>query len=487
MSSKTMPMRTGWQGEGPLAKFMVPQRKIDEAGRRITFAVSTAGRDRDGDIIDQSGWDVAEYRRNPVVLWAHDGSQPPIARAEEINVEGGRLVSTARFATREEYAFADTVFQLYKGGYLSGVSVGFMPDELDLIEGENPGDIGFRFRRQTLLEYSAVPIPSNPEALVVARAKGIDVTSCEDWITRLLDENGGGSVKGLLSRTYIMLKGRLHPVLQAELASKNAATLRDKADDAAPVGKQDDEDDRPTLTTGAGGEDGHTHTLRHGEMQTEAGGEDGHVHAVNYAEDGEITVEGAEGHTHDAPAAQETRNGAVDSEDEVSTQTPTNNPLDPDRHGQPEGQRALTDWPQKGMSMPVSLLTSEYRPFPLAEAKALRDDWPEIWGMADGPDPETIASDEEAIRAREDWAAKHVDGHTLECVVGQIKQLVRGSRGIEHMRLVLSHAKEHVMNRRDQAKGLEPEEVEAVIDRVVTRGVVPVLEQAFRRQSGRVS
>ena len=481
--------RSQWEPDGlnPLMKFIVPERKIDEASRRITFTISTGARDRDGDIIEQAGWELGDYRKNPVVLWAHDGSSPPIARAESVAVEGSKLVSVARFPTREEYAFADTVFQLYKGGFLNATSVGFQPEELELMEGEDPGDIGFRFLRQKLMEYSAVPVPSNPEALVVARGAGIDVKPCAEWIERLLDEHGGGSIEGLLNRTYIALNGKLHPVMLEELAAKNAANLKAKAD------KAPEDDEAPMLSTGSGGEDSHSHQLREGDPQTEPGGEDGHVHAVTYADDGAATIEGAEGHTHDAPTTGEERNGDVDSEEEVSVQTPSNDPLSPIQ-GEPENQReapepeakTITDWPQPGMSLPVSLLTSEYRSFPIAEALALQDDWPEIWDIAP-LSRHPFPPDEKFIRAREAWAAKHVDGYEIADVVSQIKHLVRGSRGIEHMRLMLSHAKEHVMNERDKAKGLSAEEIDAVTDRIVSKAVLPAIEKAFRGLSGRVS
>jgi hypothetical protein len=52
---------------------------------------------------------------------------------------------------------------------------------------------------------------------------------------------------------------------------------------------------------------------------------------------------------------------------------------------------------------------------------------------------------------------------------------------------MLSLAKEHVMNERDKAKGLSPEEIDAVTNRVVTRAIVPAIEAAFRKHSGRLS
>ena len=473
--------RSSWQGEGPLTKFTVPHKKIDDAQRQITFTISTAGRDRDGDIISQDGWDVADYLKNPVVLWAHDGSQPPIGRAESITVGDGRLASVARFATREEYAFADTIYQLYKGGFLNATSVGFVPSEMELIEGEKAGEVGFKFLKQKLLEYSAVPIPSNPEALVVARGHGIDVSPCETWIERILDEHGGGSIEGLLNRSYIALKGKLHPVMQADIASKNAATLRNKHDKMPDMSEDMPEDDeaveRPTLATAPGGDETHSHDLQQGEPQTEGADEDGHIHAVSYDDEGAATLEPAESHSHELPPAADVTADVEAAEEDAEEYEAAG--------AEPTVTKDFTDWPQTGMNLPVSLLTSEYRAFPQAEAKALQEDWPEIWALCkDGGD---IADDETHVRAREAWAAKHVDGFKLEDVVSQIKHLVRGSRGIEYMRLMLSHAKEHVMNERDRAKGLSPEEIDAITDRIVSKAVVPAIERAFRQHSGRLS
>jgi hypothetical protein len=475
--------RHAWQGEGGLTKFTVPQRKIDEAKRQITFTISTAGRDRDGDIISQDGWDVADYLKNPVVLWAHDGTQPPIARAQSVTVGGGNLASVAKFATREEYAFADTIYQLYKGGFLNATSVGFVPSEMELIEGENPGEVGFKFLKQKLLEYSAVPIPSNPEALVVARGAGIDVGPCESWISKILDEHGGGAIEGLLNRTYIALKGKLHPVMQEDIASRNAAALRDKAHEPEEEKPEEEEEiERPTLATAPDGDEAHSHELQQGESQTEGAEEDGHVHAVTYDSEGQATLEPAEGHSHELPPAAD-----VTADVEAAKE-------DDDEEDEEEYEAAsvdaavtkeLTDWPQPGMNLPVSLLTSEYRAFPLAEAKALQEDWPEIWSLGDSM--EFNEADSAAILDREQWAARNVDGYKLEDVVSQVKRLVRGSRGIEYMRLMLSHAKEHVMNERDKAKGLSPEEIDAITDRIVSKAVVPAIEKAFRQYSGRVS
>ncbi len=84
--------------------------------------------------------------------------------------------------------FGDTVFQLLCGGYLNAASAGFMPKKWAFNE-DRAG--GVDFSEQLLLEGSIVPVPSNPEALSRAKAKGIDIAPLEAWAIRTLDELGG--------------------------------------------------------------------------------------------------------------------------------------------------------------------------------------------------------------------------------------------------------------------------------------------------------
>jgi hypothetical protein len=209
---------------GPIRKLFTPiSKQIDADKRTIEFVVSNATMDRDGDVVEPSGWRLERYRQNPVILWAHDGRQPPVAKTLGIAVLDGNLVATAQFADRETYEFADTVFRLYEGGFLNAVSAGFMADAMEPLLDEDGRFTGFRFQSQELWEFSAVPIPSNPDALVNARSKGINVEPCLSWIEQALDEGDGPHE--LLSRTWTTTKGAVHPVVQQQLLARNAAAL----------------------------------------------------------------------------------------------------------------------------------------------------------------------------------------------------------------------------------------------------------------------
>jgi hypothetical protein len=75
-------------------------RYRSEGGRRkrtLTFTISTSSVDRMGDTIKVDGWKLEQYRKNPVVLWAHDASLLPLAKATKVWTEGQKLKSIAEF------------------------------------------------------------------------------------------------------------------------------------------------------------------------------------------------------------------------------------------------------------------------------------------------------------------------------------------------------------------------------------------------------
>jgi HK97 family phage prohead protease len=113
--------------------------------------------------------------KNPVFLWAHQSTSPPIGKTVALAVESNALIQTVEFASKETYPFADTAYNLYKNGFLNAVSVGFRPTEKPKpIRDPSTDQItGFEFVGQELLELSAVPIPANPNACMRAISEGI--------------------------------------------------------------------------------------------------------------------------------------------------------------------------------------------------------------------------------------------------------------------------------------------------------------------------
>lgn len=141
-----------------------------EPGSPIRFTASTENVARDGLIIEAAGWDLANYERNPVVLWAHDlmGARPPIGRAVKVFVQKKQLIADVQFDQGDE--FARMVEQKYRDGYLNAVSVGWDTKEFAPPKGANSVP---RVTKSELLEISAVPVGSDPGALKNRQARAL--------------------------------------------------------------------------------------------------------------------------------------------------------------------------------------------------------------------------------------------------------------------------------------------------------------------------
>ena len=135
----------------------------------VSFVASTSSPDRYGDIIDQKGWILENYKKNPVVLLNHDSNQLPIGKGD-VHVRDGQLVIDVQFDQEDERA--REVERKAKKGFMNAVSVGFRPLESksrsELPE-ENKyyGKRGMYYSKSELLEVSIVTIPANGEATML--------------------------------------------------------------------------------------------------------------------------------------------------------------------------------------------------------------------------------------------------------------------------------------------------------------------------------
>ena len=72
-----------FDGDGVAARAVSDEAEV-EGSRRLIITAAVGSEDRKGDLIDPQGWELEGYRRNPVFLWAHDRSMPPIGRASRV-------------------------------------------------------------------------------------------------------------------------------------------------------------------------------------------------------------------------------------------------------------------------------------------------------------------------------------------------------------------------------------------------------------------
>jgi len=163
--------------------------QISGNSRTVKYVFSDNSVARDGHTIASAGWQLANFKNNPVFLWAHDAGALPIGKVIDIAASSTALIGTVEYATPDAYPFADTVYQLVRGGFLNATSVSWNPLTWSYSQDKaRPG--GIDFKTQELLEVSQVPVPALPGALATARARGINTAPIFQWAERLLDKGG---------------------------------------------------------------------------------------------------------------------------------------------------------------------------------------------------------------------------------------------------------------------------------------------------------
>lgn len=182
----------------------IETRAAEDGGRITRFVASTGTPDRMGDVIDQSSWNLDNYRRNPVILWAHDYSLPPVGRAvraEVVTVEG-RAQLEIDVQWDEGGERGREVARQFADGFLHAGSVGFAPGRVvpraSLGEDDpRQADRGYLLADNDLLEFSAVPVPANADALAAksARADLLRVLSTDPEVQEMIQRLVEGSTE----------------------------------------------------------------------------------------------------------------------------------------------------------------------------------------------------------------------------------------------------------------------------------------------------
>lgn len=138
-------------------------------GDPLEFVMSDSSVDRMGDVISSDGWQLDNFRKNPVALFSHD-ARFPIGKWIDVGVRDGKLTGRLDLLDpvsdrmREIRAAVDA-------GVLRAVSVGFHSSKMEPLEGSKVG--GLRFIEQELVECSLVSVPANANALAIAKSLGI--------------------------------------------------------------------------------------------------------------------------------------------------------------------------------------------------------------------------------------------------------------------------------------------------------------------------
>ena len=166
----------------------VVRREAVSATRR-SVVIAANERARTAPEIDLAGLRFDNYRRNPVVMWAHDatGRSPsgglPIGRTLSIDRSGdGGIV--AEFEFLEDDPFAQRIRNAWDRGFLQAASISWLP-----IESMPAKSGGARDVRAELLEWSIVSVPADPDALRETHRRMLE-SVIEDGIN--IDGQDGG-------------------------------------------------------------------------------------------------------------------------------------------------------------------------------------------------------------------------------------------------------------------------------------------------------
>ena len=155
--------------------------------RAVVGIINTASVDRFNTVIEPGGVDLAEYRKNPVVLWDHGKDARhrgtlPIGRNLWIRHDRGsdRLIAKTKF---HDDAFSDNTFKLYQARALNAFSVYGLADPATASK-PRASEIRARpelaraqlvYRTLRLTEYSAVSVPGNADCLALAVSRGLEL------------------------------------------------------------------------------------------------------------------------------------------------------------------------------------------------------------------------------------------------------------------------------------------------------------------------
>ena len=178
--------RSDGQPAGLVRRTFVARAIREVAADTFEYVLSDATPDRLGDVIEQSGWQLGNFRKNPVALFGHDTSFI-VGNWKNVRVVEGELRGELSLLppTSDRLREIDAAV---KAGVLKAVSVGFKPIKVEPLDEEDPF-AGARFIKQELIEASLVAVGANPNALQIAKSLNLSPQGAELIFGKLAETN----------------------------------------------------------------------------------------------------------------------------------------------------------------------------------------------------------------------------------------------------------------------------------------------------------
>jgi hypothetical protein len=188
-------------------KKIVATETVDLGERQIQFTISNEEQDRDEDIMIASGCDFTNYAKNPQFLGFHQYGDFPLGKPIKwwIDQRTKKVKAVVYFPTIDELTggnpqnasekvkLVDTTYFFYKNKLLNAVSIGFRVKE-STPNPDSKGGWGSIISKWELLEFSAVPVPANQDALAEA-CKTYDPSG---RMAKIFEEGQGMKTKGAI-------------------------------------------------------------------------------------------------------------------------------------------------------------------------------------------------------------------------------------------------------------------------------------------------
>ena len=153
---------------------VVTEARQAEDGSAHRMVIAANELSRNGDDLNLRGMSFKNYRKNPVVLWAHDAYVGiPIAKTLKIGHDDqGRIEADFEFNSEDE--FAARVENGWNNGFIRSASIRYLPTKVVEVRNEEGKVDRLRIEESDLLEWSLVPIPADPDA-VKAGARALNL------------------------------------------------------------------------------------------------------------------------------------------------------------------------------------------------------------------------------------------------------------------------------------------------------------------------
>jgi len=159
----------------------------------MPVVITDESEDRDRDVVVAGGGDLTHYKQNPVMLFGHDHGIPAIGNGFGAHPADDTVRAIATFNPEDVDSFGFMVGRMFEERIMRALSIGFLPKEWSYEQERGP--LAMRFLSWELIEFSAVNVPSNRNALVQARGIGIDVRPAVRLLQKLLDGGATGNVE----------------------------------------------------------------------------------------------------------------------------------------------------------------------------------------------------------------------------------------------------------------------------------------------------